>query len=307
MSPPMVSIIITTKNEEKNIKFCLQSIRHQQYQQDRLETIIVDNHSTDKTLEISRQFTDKVFTKGPERSAQRNYGMLQIARGEYVMFIDADMILSPRLITRCVETIIRGKYSALQVPEIVLGKKFLSRVRRFERSFYDGTVVDGARFFTKKVFAEVNGFDETMSGPEDWDIDKKIKKIGRIGLVSNSVSKNLDLEFWALTEFIRDKGVVAEKYDGVIYHNEAEFDLSDYLRKKRYYSEGLLIYAAKWGVNDPDIKMQLGITYRFFWVFIENGKWKKLICNPPLALGMYFLRFLVGIVFISKFFKQKVE
>jgi len=305
MSPPMVSIIITTKNEEKNIKFCLQSIRHQQYQQDRLETIIVDNHSTDKTLEISRQFTDKVFTKGPERSAQRNYGMLQIARGEYVMFVDADMILSPRLITRCVETIIRGKYSALQVPEIVLGKKFLSRVRRFERSFYDGTVVDGARFFTKKVFAEVNGFDETMSGPEDWDIDKKIKKIGRIGLVSNSVSKNLDLEFWALTEFIRDKGVAAEKYDGVIYHNEAEFDLSDYLRKKRYYSEGLLIYAAKWGTNDPDIKMQLGITYRFFWVFIENGKWKKLICNPPLALGMYFLRFLVGIVFISKFFKQK--
>ena len=305
MSPPMVSIIITTKNEEKNIKFCLQSIRHQQYQQDRLETIIVDNHSTDKTLEISRQFTDKVFTKGPERSAQRNYGMLQIARGEYVMFVDADMILSPRLITRCVETIIRGKYSALQVPEIVLGKKFLSRVRRFERSFYDGTVVDGARFFTKKVFAEVNGLDETMSGPEDWDIDKKIKKIGRIGLVLNSVSKNLDLEFWALTEFIRDKGVAAEKYDGVIYHNEAEFDLSDYLRKKRYYSEGLLIYAAKWGTNDPDIKMQLGITYRFFWVFIENGKWKKLICNPPLALGMYFLRFLVGIVFISKFFKQK--
>ena len=98
----------------------------------------------------------------------------------------------------------------------------------------------------------------------------KIKKIGRIGLVSNSVYKNPDLKFWALTEFIRDKGVAAEKYDGVIYHNEAEFDLSDYLRKKRYYSEGLLIYAAKWGTNDPDIKMQLGITYRFFWVFIKS-------------------------------------
>ena len=34
-----------------------------------------------------------------------------------------------------------------------------------------------------KDFEEVGGFDETMSGPEDWDIDKKLKNIGPIGLL----------------------------------------------------------------------------------------------------------------------------
>jgi hypothetical protein len=37
---------------------------------------------------------DKVATKGPERSAQRNHGMIDLASGEYVMYIDADMVLS---------------------------------------------------------------------------------------------------------------------------------------------------------------------------------------------------------------------
>jgi glycosyltransferase involved in cell wall biosynthesis len=301
----MVSIVVTTKNEEKNIGTCLQSIQHQCYEQGQLETIVVDNHSTDRTLEISRQYTEKIFTKGPERSAQRNYGMLRVARGEYVMFVDADMILSPTLIVRCIETIKSGTYSALHIPEIVLGGRFLSRVRRFERSFYDGTVIDGARFFKKKVLELVDGFDETMSGPEDWDIDKKIKKHGMIGLVSGEPAENVDLDFWVLSQFIREKGVRPEKQDGVIYHNEAEFDLSNYLRKKIYYSQDLSIYVAKWGASDPDVKMQLGLAYRYFWVFIENGKWKKLICHPFLTTGMYFLRILVGFVFLSKLLNKK--
>ena len=76
MTPPLVSIIVTTKNEEKNIAYCLTSITEQTYSH--LEVILVDNNSSDKTREIALEFTDKIFNKGPERSAQRNYGMTQI-------------------------------------------------------------------------------------------------------------------------------------------------------------------------------------------------------------------------------------
>ena len=50
--------------------------------------------------------------------------------------------------------------------------------------------------------------------------------------------------------------------------------------------------------DDKDIKKQFGLTYRYFGVFLENGKWKKLLSHPILTVGMYFLRFLVGVSFL---------
>jgi glycosyltransferase involved in cell wall biosynthesis len=271
-----ISIIITTKNEEKNIDNCLMSILPQTYLCDRIEIIVVDNDSSDKTKEIALKYTDKVFDKGPERSAQRNFGMMIKAQGEYVMYLDADMILSPDLVKSCVDYIQKENCAALHISEIVLGQSFWSKVRRFERSFYDGTVIDGARFFRKDIFIKVGGFDETMSGPEDWDIDKKIKQIGQIGLVP------------------------AEGEKAVIFHNEAEFNLKRYLGKKTYYAQSFGSYINKWGKNDPDIKKQLGLWYRYFGVFIEKGKWKKMISHPVLTFGMYFLRVMVGIKYLIK-------
>jgi len=269
---PLVSVVITTKNEEKNIENCLKSIVGQSYKN--IEIIVVDNFSTDKTREIALKYTDKFFEKGPERSAQRNHGMIEKSNGKYVMFVDADMVLSPNLIKNCVEYIGRENCAALHVSEIVMGDGFWSKVRRFERSFYDGTVIDGARFFQKDKFVEVGGFDEGMSGPEDWDIDKKLKAIGKIGLVP----KNGE--------------------EAVIYHNEAEFNLKKYLSKKGYYTQSFDKYISKWGKDDNDLKKQFGLSYRYFGVFLEKGKWKRLLAHPVLTGGMYFLRGSVGAVYL---------
>jgi len=266
-----ISVIVTTKNEEKNIANCLESVKKQSYPQDKIEIIVVDNSSTDKTKEIALKYTDKVFSYGPERSAQRNFGV-EKSTGEYFLYLDADMTLSPEVIKNCVEKIkSNAGIVALHISEIVMGKKFFSKVRRFERSFYDGTVVDGVRFIKKDKFLAVGGFDEKLTGPEDWDLDKKLKKIGKIELVKTP-----------------------------IHHNEAEFDLKKYLSKKGYYAQKFDDYISKWGKDDPDVKKQFSVYYRFFGVFLENGKWKKLINHPILASGMFFLRFLVGIKFLSR-------
>ncbi|KKQ46243.1 MAG: Glycosyl transferase family 2 [Candidatus Moranbacteria bacterium GW2011_GWC2_37_8] len=275
----LVSVIITTKNEEKNIENCLKSIKDQSYSQDLLEIIVVDNKSDDKTKEIALQYTDKVFDKGPERSAQRNFGV-EKASGEYFMYLDADMILHKDVINDCVEKISvipveagiqLNNTVALYVSEIVMGDKFFSKVRRFERSFYDATVVDCARFIRKSSFQQVAGFDENLTGPEDWDLDKKLRNIGHIGLITTP-----------------------------IYHNEAEFDLGKYLSKKGYYAKKFDEYIEKWGKDDEDLKKQFGLYYRFFGIFTEKGKWKKMIAHPFLTFGMYFLRGLVGLKFITR-------
>ena len=169
---PLVSVIITTKNEEKNIAACLQSTEAQSYGKEFIESIVVDNNSTDKTKEIAQKFTKNIFNKGNERSMQRNYGAQQ-AKGKYYMYVDADMILSPTLLAHAVAAMEQGVV-ALHLRELVLGRKFFSRVRRFERCFYDGTAIDGARFFDREAFIACGGFDEATfayGSGEDWDIE----------------------------------------------------------------------------------------------------------------------------------------
>ena len=296
-SSELVSVIITTKNEDKHIDTCLLSITEQTYSP--IEIIVVDNYSSDRTQEIAFQFTDKVFNKGPERSAQRNFGMTEIARGKHVMFLDADMILGPKTVETCVSMVETGNWVALHIPEFILGTKYFCRVRQFERSFYDGTVIDGARFFKKSVFVQVGGFDETMSGPEDWDIDKKVKKVGPIGLLP-LLSNCTEITTWKLTNLVSRNGVNPIGKLNSIFHNEAEFNLLKYLSKKKYYSTGIDIYIKKWGENDPDIRKQTGIWYRFFGVFIERCKWRRFLISPHLIPGIYLLRFLVGLLFLRK-------
>ena len=299
-SHPLVSVVITTKNEERNIERCLQSILAQTYQP--IEIIVVDNFSTDQTREIAQRYTSKVYEKGPERSAQRNFGMIDAASGAYVIFVDADMILSPALIENCVARMARGDCVALHIREIVLGRNFWSQVRRFERTFYDGTPIDGARFFLRSAFIEVGGFDAelfTEGSGEDWDIDKLIKRVGSIALLSERSSEDQQWEK-ALSTYVQSRGVAPSLRDPHIYHNESEFELGKYLRKKSYYAKGFDGYIRKWGKTDPDIQRQFGIGYRYFGVFIEQGKWRKLLAHPGLAAGMYFLRFLVGLTFIMR-------
>jgi len=270
---PLISVIITTKNEEKHIKACFDSILEQTYPIDKIEIIVVDNFSKDKTESIIKEYKLKnkniyFFQKGPERSAQRNFGARK-AKGKYYIYLDADMILSKNVIEEGQKKIEKDNLIALYIPEIVLGNSFWSKVRSFERQFYNGTVIDCVRFVLLDTFKKVNGFDEKLTGPEDWDFDKKIRSIGQTGIIKSP-----------------------------LYHNEAEFIFKKYLSKKKYYIKSFKTYINKWGKNDPDIKKQFSPFYRMFFVFIEKGKWKRLITNPILTLGMYSLRFFVGINFL---------
>ena len=84
----------------------------------------------------------------------------------------------------------------------------------------------------------------------------------------------------------------------MVYHNEAKFNLKKYFEKKRYYAESFAVYIKKWGKGDRDIKKQFGFWYRYFGVFLENGKWKRFLQYPALIIGMFLLRFLTGAIYI---------
>jgi glycosyltransferase involved in cell wall biosynthesis len=268
---PIVSVVVTTKNEEKNIGRCLESIKNQTYPKNRIEIIVVDNNSTDRTKEIAKKYTKLVFDKGPERSAQRNSGIKR-AKGEYILFLDADMSLSPKIIEECVKKFKDNKSElvGLYIPERILGDSYWCKVRDFERSFYNGTVIDAVRFFPKYIWEKVGGFDEDLTGPEDWDFDKKVRMKGETDIISLP-----------------------------IYHNETDFNFKEYLKGKSYYSRSFDKYIKKWGPNDSDIRKQFGFCYRYFVVYIENGEWKNFFRHPFLMIGLYLSRILVGIGYLN--------
>ena len=66
-----------------------------------------------------------------------------------------------------------------------------------------------------------------------------------------------------------------------------------------YYGNSFQPYVSKWGAADFIVKKQLGLGYRYFGVFLEKGKWIKLISHPVLALAVYYLKILVGISYLK--------
>jgi glycosyltransferase involved in cell wall biosynthesis len=84
MDKPHVSVVIITRNEEDNIADCLESATWAG------EIIVVDDESTDKTREIAKKYTDKVFIRKMENEGKhRNWAYAQ-ASNDWVLSLDAD-------------------------------------------------------------------------------------------------------------------------------------------------------------------------------------------------------------------------
>ena len=265
-----LSVVITTKNEEANIANATNAFRNWKNE---IETIVVDNCSSDATKSIALDCGAKVFDKGPERSAQRNFGVSE-ASSPWVLVLDADMILPPETIEEILAFVSApGDVAACWIPEVRTGEGFRVKARNFERSFYDGTCIDALRLFSKKIFESVGGYDENLiAGPEDWELDIRILATGaKCKVLSNH-----------------------------LLHNEKRLTYRKMLEKKAYYTKSFAAYKAKWP-NHPAVKKQFSFWYRFFGVFLEKGKWRKILAHPILFAGVMFERVSVGFVyFVNK-------
>ena len=281
MAPCLLSVVVPTRNEAQNIVACLESFLPM-LREGWGEVLVVDNASTDATAELCRNFGTgvnacerdlhiRVMGQGPERSAQRNRGWRE-ARGEYVFFVDADMRLPEATLREVREVLCRADApDALYVREVRMGEGAWTKVRNFERGFYDATCIDGLRVIRRSVLEKVGGYDETLHAAEDWDLDRRIFQV---------------TERVALTE-------------GALLHDERRLTLRKLLKKKAYYAESFARYQAKWN-HDGIIRKQFGFVYRFFGVFFEKGKWRRVVRHPFLMAAVWAEKVCVGMVYLWK-------
>ncbi len=103
----MVSVIIPVYNVKKYLEKSVGSVTSQTYKE--LEILLVDDGSTDGSGEICDKLADMdsriavVHKKNGGLSDARNVG-LDIATGDYILFVDSDDTVNPELIERCVKT-----------------------------------------------------------------------------------------------------------------------------------------------------------------------------------------------------------
>lgn len=181
---PLVSVIVPTRNSARTLAACLASVRAQAGVP--VELIVVDNGSTDGTLDLARAVADRVEPFGPERSAQRNAGA-RLATGDVLAFVDSDMVLPPDAMASCAAAIAAGAAGAV-MPEESFGVGFWAACKRVERACYEGVPwMEAARAFRRDAFERAGGYDETMDAGEDWDLSARVASFGPIARVAARV------------------------------------------------------------------------------------------------------------------------
>lgn len=261
MEQALVSVVVPTYNNGKSLAVCLDSIRVQTYPN--VELIVVDNDSADNTRGIAEKHGARFFTAGPDQSRgrvfgapfQRNFGFCK-SRGEYVYYVDADMILPEGLIEECVDVMKKNlECKALIIAEESFGMGFWAKCKWLERRTYWGDdTVEAPRFFDKATLEQMGYLDDTV-GADDWDLALRMRRKSH--------------------EILRTKNYIR--------HDEGNLKLSKLIRKRFLYGKDVFKFKEKHGTR---------VFYTYFTPFrrsyLKNTLF--LLSHPILLAGMIFMR-----------------
>jgi chlorobactene glucosyltransferase len=201
---PLISILIPARNEEDNIKRCINSLLKQDY--NNLEILVLDDGSIDRTAEI----VNKLIKKDPRIRLYygkplargwlgKSYACQQLAgyaKGQYLLFVDADTLHFPTSISSAIACLLKYKVDALSVfakqimvtfPErmvipfgnfLIMGFMPLALIRRSRKALFC-TAIGQFMLFKKDIYKAIGGH-ESVKGEilEDVIISKQVKRCG---------------------------------------------------------------------------------------------------------------------------------
>jgi len=202
---PKISVIIPTLQEQNYIEAVLSRLSKVKPS---VEVIVVDGGSRDRTIEVAKRFTDKVYkTRKQGISSGRNYGA-EKASGDILVFLDADVTFPNKFVEKVLETFkdstVVGATCNIMPLRFQLGTttffKVYNMILRVSTKFRPHS---RGEFFAvrKSAFQTAKGFDETMPCLEDHDLANRLSKLGRFVFISDltvyeSLRRFRRLGFW---------------------------------------------------------------------------------------------------------------
>lgn len=215
---PTISLIIPTKNEERNIGRCLESVKNNGYTN--YEIILVDQNSTDRTRDIAAKYHCHIIcTPATQRytppSFSRNLGF-QAASGKYLYHLDADMELEKGLLEEIITLFGDQRIVALVIPEIDRAENLWAKAKALERSFYFNTPMEAARVVRTRIFTQI-GYAPAITSGEDWNVHRQYLKYGLIARTKKVVYHYLGQ--LSLKKEASKKYMYGEKADNYVRRN----------------------------------------------------------------------------------------
>ncbi len=196
-SLPLISLIVPCFNEEKYISRCLDSIIANNYPKDKIEILVIDGFSRDKTREIIKDYINKYsFIKlldNPKiiQPTALNIG-IKSAQGDIIIRLDAHSYIAPDFILKSLEYLSKIDAVCVGGPIETVGKGFIGKVialvlssafgvggskfRTSKKAGYVDTIAFGA--YRKEIFSKIGFFDENLTRSEDNDFNYRVRKAG---------------------------------------------------------------------------------------------------------------------------------
>ncbi len=163
----LVSIIIPTYQHARILPQCLDSVFLQTYPD--IEVIVVDDGSTDDTQDVLRLYADRVTIIAQKNSGSnraRNRGFAA-SYGTYIIFVDADVIMHPEMIARCVAALDDDREASIAYSDFRFGwKRFFTPTWDAER-LHRMNYIHTTSLIRRSAFP---GFDESIRRFQDWDV-----------------------------------------------------------------------------------------------------------------------------------------
>jgi glycosyltransferase involved in cell wall biosynthesis len=182
-----ISIIVPAYNEEKYIGATLDSIKQSQrflLHETGLSTelIVVDNDSTDSTARIALSLNAKVVQEPTHNIAKVRNAGAKAARGDVLVFVDADTTVPERLLWRIYEVLSDGRCFGGAIdtnhqPARLSVKVYLRAWRLLGK--VAGMAQGATQFCRRDVYGSLHGYDETLYMGEDVDFYWRLKQLAK--------------------------------------------------------------------------------------------------------------------------------
>ena len=188
-----ISFIIPAKNEESRIGTCLSSIALAMTPADNYEMLVIDNGSSDATVDIAEKHGAKVLVLPQVNiSTLRNYGALN-AGGDLLVFIDADVQIDSDFVANAAKYLI-DKNVAVVTGKIGIPDECTWVEKTWSLNRLTGDIVSPVKWSSsmnmvirKDVFVAIDGFSEKMETCEDVELSLRIIKKGYLILYASDV------------------------------------------------------------------------------------------------------------------------
>ncbi len=182
--PECISIVIPAFNEGHYIGYCLESISNLNTLGLKKEIIVVDNGSTDNTIEICKSYGARaLIKKGGTIASLRNFGA-KSSNGDFIGFLDADCIVPPDWLEKAFKYMRENNKAILGFRMLVpQDSNWVAKSwdLLFSRRYITGEaewIPSGNMIMSRETFMSIGGFKESLETNEDIDFCFRLRSNG---------------------------------------------------------------------------------------------------------------------------------